>query len=240
MLLAGGMLLAGAALLAGLSGFGFGLLATPLLLLAGFPLPFVVTVVLLAGLLTRSSIAYRFRGHIDARRVLLLVGGSLPGLVLGAQVLTRVDARPLKIGVGAAVMVLAASLAWRGRREEPRRVPGGTLAAGFAGGLLTTTTALPGVPAVLLLARERLPVAAFYADLAVYFAATSGLGLAVLAASHGFSTHALFPAALVWLPGILAANAAGATVGVRLDERRFRLLTALLAFAAGALTVASA
>ncbi|HET8606188.1 MAG TPA: sulfite exporter TauE/SafE family protein [Gaiellaceae bacterium] len=238
-LLAGGLLLAGAALLAGASGFGFGLLATPSLLLAGFSLPFVVTVNLVASLLTRASIAYRFRAHVDRRRVCMLVGGSVPGLVLGAQLLTRVDPRPLKIAVGALVMAVSSSLALR-RSPEPRTLPGGTVVAGFAGGLLTTTTSLSGVPPVLLLARQRLAAAVFYADLAVYFVAAAAIGLAVLAASHGLSTRALYPAALLWLPGILVANAAGASLGIRLEERRFRQLTAALAFAAGALTVASA
>ena len=50
-----------AAFIGGVTGFGYSLVATPLLLLLGFSLPFAVTVNMALAVLTRLSVAYRFR-----------------------------------------------------------------------------------------------------------------------------------------------------------------------------------
>src|SRR3954454_4697708 len=91
---------AAASFLGGVTGFGYSLVATPLLLLAGFPLPFVVTANLALAFVTRISVAYRFRRSMSPRRVALLVGGSVPGLWLGTTVLKAVDPTTIKVAAG--------------------------------------------------------------------------------------------------------------------------------------------
>jgi uncharacterized membrane protein YfcA len=238
-LVLGGFIVAAVALVSGTSGFGFGLLATPLLLLSGFSLPFVVTVNLLITVAARLSVVARLRRSLDRRRAALLVGGSIPGLVVGAIVLDAVDGQTLRIVAGATVMAAAAALLFAER--HPPRVHGAAapLAAGFAGGVLGTSTSLLGVPPALLLARQRLAAASFIADLALYFVVTGTLGLVVLAAAGRFEGDAA-EAFLYWLPGVLVANAIGTTIGLGLPQRAFRLGTLTLAFAAGLLTVATA
>jgi uncharacterized protein len=240
MLVLGALVTAAVAFAAGTSGYGFGLLATPVLLLIGFSLPFVVTVNLLVALATRLSVAYRFRRHIRRRRTALLVVGCIPGLLLGAYVLTAVDERPIHAAAGLAVMVASLLLALTSVRPARAGWRAAPLAAGFAGGFLGTTTSLIGGPPALLLARERLAATGFFADMALYFVVASAIGLATLGAAGEFRAAALFPAFVLWLPGVLAGNLAGTHVGVRLSERPFRLLTLLVAFVAGAVTAATA
>lgn len=239
MLVLGGLLVAAVALLAGTSGFGFGLLATPILLLSGFSLPFIVTLNLLASVATRVSVALRLRRSIDPRRAALLVGGSVPGLYVGARVLGAVDATTLRVAVGLVVMAAAASLLYAERHPPRVRGRGAPVAAGFLGGLLGTTTSLIGVPPALLLARQRLAARSFFADMAVFFVAAGGIGLVVLALDGDFDGGAA-KAFVYWLPGLLLGNAVGTTLGLRVPERVFRLVTLTLAFVAGAATVASA
>jgi len=238
-LLLGGLLAAAVAVVAGVSGFGFGLVATPLLLLAGFSLPFVVTVNLLISVATRVSVAYRLRRSIDPVRVGLLVAGAVPGLYLGARLLASVDARPVKIAAGLVTMLGAAALVLAERRAPRVRWAGAPIVAGFAGGLLGTTTSLIGIPAALLLARQRLATASFFADLSVYFIVAGSIGLAVLAATGGLSHRAL-AAFVLWLPLVVVANLIGTTVGLRLPARGFRFVVLGLAFVAGAVTAATA
>jgi uncharacterized protein len=238
-LILGGFLVAAAALLAGASGFGFGIVATPALLLAGFSLPFVVTVNLLIALVTRVSVAWRLRHAMNRRRVVLLVLGAIPGLWVGSWTLGAIDERTLKLAVGIIVALAAAALAWPGRRPPVRRVRGLSPAAGFLGGLLGTTTSLIGVPPALLLTRSRPAAASLFADLSGYFIATSAIALVVLAAEGQFSTSAA-RTFVWWLPGVLLANAIGVTVGLRLPAPQVRRLTLGLAFAAGVVTAATA
>ena len=136
-LLAGALVVAAASFLGGVTGFGYSLVATPLLLLLGFDLPFVVTANLAVACVTRISVAYRFRSDAKPRRAAGLIAGSVPGLWLGAVVLTTVDVSTIKLGAGLVVMA-AAVLLWRavdgaaspgvarraGRGRVRRRLPG--------------------------------------------------------------------------------------------------------------------
>lgn len=239
MMILGGFLAAAAALLAGTSGFGFGLVATPALLLTGFSLPFVVTVNLLISLATRVSVAWRLRHAVRRRQAAILVGSAIPGLWIGSRTLGEVDGRTLKLVVGVTVALAAAVLAWADRRPPRTRAVGLGAVAGFLGGLLGTTTSLIGVPPALLLARRRLATATFFADLSIYFIATAAIGLAVLAAEGHFNESA-GRAFVWWLPGVLVANAIGTSAGLRTPAAVFRHLTLGLAFVAGIVTALTA
>ena len=132
-------------------------------------------------------------------------------------------------------------MAWRRceGRPPPPSVPGLPVAAGFAGGLLGTTTSLIGVPPALLLTQRRVAARQFIADLAVYFVATAAIGLAVLAVEGQFDGDA-GRAFVWWLPGVLVANAVGTSVGLRLPPESFQRLTLGVAFAAGVATAVTA
>jgi uncharacterized membrane protein YfcA len=239
-LLAGGLVVLAASFLGGVTGFGYSLVATPLLLILGFPLPFVVTANLALACITRIPVAVRFRSDARPGRAAGLIIGSVPGLWLGAVVLTTVDDSTIKLGAGLVVMC-AAVLLWRAVTEPPpRELPGAPIAAGFAGGFLGAATSLNGVAPVLLLARDKAEPRSILADLALYFVASNAIGLAVLLAEGALDTDALFPAFLLWLPGSLAGNWAGTVVGPRLPEAGFRRLTLAIVFLAGAVTVLTA
>jgi uncharacterized membrane protein YfcA len=238
-MLVGGIIVALVAAVAGASGFGFGLVATPFLLLDGFSLPFVVTVNLLTTLATRVPVAYRFGRHLWWRRALALIVASVPGLYLGARLISDGDATTIKLVAGALIVLAALALLVR-RSEAPSAAPpGAVVAAGFLGGFLGTAASLNGVPPVLLLAHQRVETLRFFADLAVYAIGSAGLGIAALAATGGLSHRALFPAFVVWLPGAIAGNFLGTAAGLRLPQQRFRLLTLIVALVAGAITIAT-
>ena len=235
MLVLGGILVALASFVAGASGFGLGLVATPLLLLSGFSLPFVVTANLLISLATRVSIAWRMRDAITWRRVVALVGGAVPGLWIGSVTLGRVDLHDVRVAVGIVIAAAAVGLVWVDRQPPTPRVRGLNVVVGFFGGVLGTTTSLTGVPPALLLTRRRLAQRAFFGDLAVYFIASSTIGLAILGAAGQFSGDGARAFAW-WFPGVLAANAVGTRTGLRIPPPIFRAVTLALAFAAGVVT----
>jgi uncharacterized membrane protein YfcA len=239
-LLAGALSVAAASFLGGVTGFGYSLVATPVLLLLGFDLPFVVTANLALAFVTRISVAVRFRRHVWVRRVVAMVGGSVPGLWLGTQVLSEVDARTIKVAAGLIVMVAAVLLARSVAAPPPRRIPGAPAVAGFFGGFLGASTSLNGVAPVLLLARDKASPRSFLADLAVYFVASNGIGLAILALEGTLRDDALYPAFLLWLPGSLLGNWLGTVLGPRLPEAAFRRLTLVIVFVAGGVTAITA
>jgi uncharacterized membrane protein YfcA len=235
----GALIVFAAAFLGGLTGFGFALASAPLLLLTGFPLRFVVTANLALGGLTRLSIVYRFRRHISRRRSLAMAAASVPGLYVGARVLSDVPESAVKLLAGCAVMGTVVLLARSLDRPAPKPIPGAPLAAGFVGGFLGGSTSLTGVGPIVLLTRDKAAPTSFLADLAVYFVWTSTVGLTLLALERAIAPEALYTAVLLWLPGALAGNLLGTVVGPRLPEWLFRRLVLAVLFAAGAVTAAS-
>ncbi|CAN5804603.1 sulfite exporter TauE/SafE family protein [soil metagenome] len=236
----GSVVVAIAAFLAGTTRFRFALISIPFLLLIGFPLEFVVTANLTLLLITRISVFYRFRNHVSAKRGAMLIFGSLPGLYLGTKVLLRVDPSVIKLSAGAFVMISALLLLRTVHAPPPARVLAASAVAGFAGGFLGTTTSLSGIPPVLLLAHEKAAPVSFLADMAFYFVVSSSVALLLLASQGALATQALFPAALIWLPGAMVGNSLGTTLGPRLPEKTFRYLTLGVVFIAGGITAVTA
>ena len=239
-LLAGGLAVAAAAFMGGVTGFGYSFVATPLLLLIGFPLPFVVTANMAVAGITRISVAYRFREYANRRRAGGMIAGCIPGLWLGALVLASADESAIELVAGL-ILMAAAALLWRAvSAPPPRPLPGAAVSAGFLGGFLGAATSLNGVAPVLLLARDKAAPQSFQADLALYFVAANAIGLLFLALHGAIDEEALVPAALLWLPGSLAGNWAGTSIGPRLPEVAFRRLTLAIVFVAGAVTAVAA
>jgi len=236
----GGLTMFCTATLGGITGFGASLLSTPLLLLIGLPLRWVVVVNLSVVLVTRLTTAVRLRGHITHRRPAMLVLGSVPGLYCGTWLATRVDATTLKRGGGAVIIIATLVQVWSMRRPPPPSIPGAPIIAGALGGVLGATTSLNGIPPAILLARDRSAPRNFQADLALYFVCSNAIGLLVLATRGAFVPHALVPTALVWMPGALLGNAIGTSFGGRLPDRLFLYFAFALAGIAGAVTVLTA
>jgi uncharacterized membrane protein YfcA len=239
-LVLGALTVAVASFLGGVTGFGYSLVATPLLLLTGFPLPFVVTANLAIAFITRISVAYRFRRSMWPRRVALMVGGSVPGLWLGVTVLRVVDDATIKVAAGIITMIAAVLLARSVTAPPPPRVPGAPVVAGFFGGFLGAATSLNGLAPVLLLARDKASPRSFLADLAMYFVASNAIGLLLLSVQGALREDALTGAFLIWLPGSIIGNWLGTTLGPRLPETAFRRLTLAVVFVAGGVTALTA
>jgi uncharacterized membrane protein YfcA len=229
-----------ASFVGGATGFGYALVCTPLLLLVGYPLDFVVTSNLALSLVTRVSAVYRFREHVVVRRVAYLIAGLVPGLVVGLWVLDSVSTRALEISAGVTVVVIALLLARSVDAPPPAPLPGGAGVAGLVGGVMGATTSLSGVAPALLLAREETKPASFIGDMAAYFVVSCAILLAGLAIGDRISTDALYPAFLVWLPVSLVGNLLGTIAGTRLPPRQFRRAVLALLVVCGAVAAATA
>ena len=227
-----------AALLGGMTGFGFSIVATPLLLALGVAPSTTVAVTLTIALVTRAQVVYRLRRFIRWPRALPLTAASLPGLVVGAGVGAALDPHYLRIGTGVLVVV-AAPVMLLTRPRAQRGSPARYVLSGFAGGALATTTSLNGIPPALGLSADATDQRSFIADLAVYFVLSNIAGLSILLARDGLSLHHLGLLAW-WLPCALEANRAGTALAPRIDPARFRLITCGLVIAAGVATLTSA
>ncbi|WP_129626891.1 sulfite exporter TauE/SafE family protein [Candidatus Oscillochloris fontis] len=238
--LIGGLVILGAALLGGITGFGFALVSTPLLLILGLPLPIIVIINLCLATTTRIVVAYRLRRHIDLQRVFWLVLSSIPGILLGAWVLGRIEPRPIKIVAGVVVLIAVVLLIRSMNRPPPAPIPGATGLAGFLGGFMGVTTSLNGIPAVLLLTRDRVSPKRFQASLALFFILANTITLTVLATQGAPFEAALIPRGMIWLPIAIIGNMVGVHLGTWLPDLFFRRVALGVAFCAGLLAIITA
>ena len=227
------------AVLQSATGFGFSLVAAPVLFALLGPQEAVSAGVLVGLLLNGLTLATERRRPVvlgrDARRLVLW---SVPGLGVGALALRELPERPLSALVGLAVLAgLAVRL--RGGAVAPRPRTWHAPAAGATSGALATANSVSGPPlAFYLLARGATP-AAMRDTLAAVFIAQSALALPVLALSATFtlpaSVWALLVAAVV---GQVAGRRAFAWLhGERHEQAVLAVLvlSALAALAAGML-----
>jgi uncharacterized protein len=241
LLVVGGAVVLGASVLGGVTGFGFALVCTPLLLLAGFPLADVVVVNLTISGLTRAATVVTLRRSVNRRRAGWLVIGVVPGLLIGLLVRESVDDSVLKVvagtvAVGVAVLLLVRPPA----APAPDSGPPSRWASGIAGtlgGFLGITTSLNGPPPVILLSRQRAEPREFVADLAVYLFVGNVLTLLAIHLGGGLALDRLWVLLASWLPVAFVGNVLGLAYGARLPAAPFRLLTLGLVVVAGLATV---
>jgi len=215
------------------TGFGFSLVAAPILFAVLGPQEAVSAGVLLGLLLNGLTLATeRRRPAVLGREARRLVAWSVPGLALGALALRELPERPLSALVGLAVLAgLAVRL--RGGAGVARARPWHAPATGATSGALATANSVSGPPlAFYLLARGAAP-AAMRDTLAAVFIAQSVLALPVLLVSATFTLPgelwALLAAALV---GQLAGRPAFAWLQGERYERAVLVVLVLSALAA--------
>jgi uncharacterized membrane protein YfcA len=199
------------------SGFGFALLAVPLLaLILGAKTAVVTAGVVSLGL--QLTMALRDHGSIRRPTVVTMTIAALAGMPLGLFILERVEDRTLTIAIAATVLTFTLLLA-RGAR-----VPAGTAidaAAGFTSGIISTSTGTSGPPLVIALhAREMTPLT-FRATLAAQFLIQGTISV-VAFALVGRITVEVGRLALAGLPGLALGWLAGDRIFARLDHDRFR------------------
>ncbi len=213
------------------TGFGYALVAAPILFALLGPRE-AVTLGVLLGLLTNGLLlaTERRRPVVLARDAAVLVAWSAPGLVLGAIVLREVPERPLTALVGLAVLA-GLGLRLRGARAAaPRLRAWHAPVAGASSGALATSTSLGGPPLVFYLLARAAEPGAMRDTLATIFIVEAALGLPVLVLSATFTV----PAATAVLIG---AGAAGQLLGRRAfawlhGDRYERAVLIVLAFSA--------
>jgi uncharacterized membrane protein YfcA len=202
------------------TGFGFSLLAVPLLGLIAGPVDAVVGSSVLAVLLNAVAVT---RDHAEVRwrtaRTVLLAG--VAGLPLGLLALTLLPARTLTMLI--ALCVLAGTVAiWRGLRIRAGRTA--IAAAGFLSGVLTTATGVNGPPMAAAFSAMGLPPRQFRATLAAVFVVVGPIGVLGFALAGRLTTGSLIIAA-AGLPAIAAGWWAGDRIFARLtDPARFRIV----------------
>ncbi|WP_305094314.1 TSUP family transporter [Prescottella sp. R16] len=194
-----------AAGLGGVVGFGFALVSTPLFLLLGIPLPTAVVINLLLGASTRLSVALRFVRAVEVPRVMTLLVGYVPGMVIGWLVLEVLPSENLRRMIG--VLVLGAALVLAVTPASDRQFGiGSTAGVGTASGVMGMVASLNGIPPALMFAREGLGTIATLANLSSYFVVSNTVTAVVVTFTQEVVPRTVLIATACWLPAALVAS----------------------------------
>jgi uncharacterized membrane protein YfcA len=206
------------------AGFGFALLAVPLMTLAIEP-KVAVVVSTLTGIFVTSWQAYKDRALSDKVLVKRMTIGAYVGMPLGLLVFVSVDDNVLRFLLGVAVLVATVLLALRVNLHHvgPRLDYG----AGFISGVLATSLSTNGPPLVFALQARQLPAAPFRATISTVFALSNIGGLALFIAS-GEITRDGIVAAAVTIPAMLFGQLLGFPIRKHVHGERFRWLVLVL------------
>ncbi len=218
------------------AGFGFALIAVPLLV-AVLDVRDAVVVTTLLGVVNSGILAITARRHVPWATVLPMIAGALAGMPVGLVVLLLAPADAIRLLVGVATTVMALALL-RGLRFGQRSLPS-ELAVGAISGALNTSTGTNGPPVVLYLqGREHSP-AEFRGALGVFFVTCNVVTLGSFFAASIVSADAglLFAAAL---PSIAIGSYGGHWLTHRVPPEGFRRIVYVLLFASAFAAVASA
>jgi uncharacterized membrane protein YfcA len=217
------------------TGFGFALVAVPVLALVLGPVPAVVTVTLVGMVLTGFT-AYGERRHVLVRPATRMVVGGVVGMPLGLVALSRLDADALHLLIAVTVAGLVVLQVLGMRLPPGARTQWG---AGGVSGALLASTGVNGPPLVLALQADDLPPRAFRGTLQAAFFSQDLVAVVAFAVVGLVDRHLLVLAAA----GSLAVPlgwAAGDRLFARIPADRFRsvvlacLMATALASVAGA------
>lgn len=214
-----------AAFVRGLTGFGFAILAVPLMGLIIAPTQAVLLAIVLQTLIGPFGVG-KALGHIDRRTVSGVALFAMLGTPLGLIALanTSQDAARLIIA-GIAVGCFGTFLVKRA--PTPNRAALHVAGTGFASGLLNGFAAMPGPPVILYFVRSGVPpLTARGSMILVFFAA--GIAGTVTAGVRGLLSAQLLLVSAAAFPLMLAGNHLGSRFFGVVPERTWRALVVLL------------
>lgn len=218
------------ALTQGALGFGFGMLAAPVLALVDDEL--VPGAVLVLGVTVAATVAWQERGSLDWRGIKWALVGRVLGTFAGVAAVSHLDREQLAIVLGVFILsaVALSVVGWHVRPSPPT-----LLGAGAMSGMMGTLTSIGGPPMALVYQRER--AAQLRSTLAGFFLFGASLALVSLAISGQLGRRQLVDG-LVLLPGLVVGLGASRLLGPYLDRGWTRpAVLALCAVAASVLII---
>lgn len=218
----------------GVTGFGFAVVATPLLALV-LPPSVAVPVSVLLQIPSGLPIVINDWAHTDFRVAGITFAAGLPALIPGFYILAHASADVIRLIVGVTVVVSAVCLAIGAKLDRPPRTLE-LLATGAISGFMQGAAAISGPPVVVLFLASSWRIARCRATLSLLFLLLAAATL-IIALLSGLMTRDGVIIAIVSLPGLLLGQFLGARIFTRIDARRYRMISVLSVAATGLLVV---
>jgi uncharacterized membrane protein YfcA len=223
-----------AGLMRGYSGFGTGVLLSPIYSLLWGPQA-GVPIMLLAELFISAQLLPRALKDADHRVVVPLGGAAACATPLGAVILLSMDGDLLRRGIGGFVLVFGLLMlsGWRYHGSRPLPL---NLAIGGVAGLLKGATGLSGPPVILYLLAGPEAAMRHRANLILFFALIAVVSM-VVPLWYGLFDMAVVARTAVVLPLLLGAVPIGSRLFHVIPERWYRRFALVFLVGAGSIAL---
>lgn len=201
------------------SGFGYALIATPLLTFV-IETKSVVVINIILGSVANVLVLFHTRRHIDLKRVAFLSLGGILGVPLGTYLLSTLEPSVIKLTI-AALVIPFSILLLLGYSHPFKRDNLGCGMTGFVGGVLGASTSLAGPPAALFLVNQGLVKERFVGTLAAYFLVIGVISISAFS-SLGMVTTNLLTKVAILIPTLWLGSYIGLKVLPRINATLFK------------------
>ena len=196
----------------GATGFGFVIIAAPVLATYLEP-TLVVPVMVSLGFVVTLGVLYHSRRWVDVRRVWVLTLAGAASTPVGALLLVSLGSGTLKLLMGAVVVATGLAMLL-GLQRATRHERAVSVPVGVASGVLAGSAGIAGAPIILFFANQGVDPRTFRANIVFY------LQIVNMAALPSFFVSGVLTAgALSLAAALLPASLAGVGVGIWLSSR---------------------
>ena len=228
-----------------MTGFGFAVLAVPLLVIFLNPRD-VVALSMILSTLSVLAMAWRTRKHTRLPINTRLFTAAIFGLPPGLLALRYLDLAYLQIAVGlisigvTLILVLSVVRSHESTLADEAE-PGNwwsrqTIFAGLVSGFLTGSLSMPGPPVVALLSGQSVKKAAYRATLLAYLSLIYPLALIALVIGQLVSTR-IFLISIGHIPALIIGIMVGEAVHEASTQRLFTIFSLVLLSVSGAIAL---
>lgn len=226
----------GAAVISGITGFGFGLVSVPPLLML-YPPAGVITITKILTLSTSWVVIAHGWRQMKPKMILALFPFAIVGMLLGVRVLQHVSADAIKLL--ASIVVVGFTLILmrgipRGKWNHAALGP----VSGFVSGVMSTSTGLSGPPIVLYFTLRDIEVQPFRITIATYFVMLDLIGFPALIRSDLVTRDDIW-VALLLIPAAFLGRMVGIRLAPRLSREHFFRLTLGVLLVTGSIGIVS-
>lgn len=211
-------------LIQGTVGFGFSMIAVPLLSMM-MPLTTIVPLLIIIGLGMNGFLLYQLRRDVDFAKMKWLLIAGIMTTPVGASLLTIIDSRVLKLIVGI-VIISSAIFMYGGYKIKVKSEVKGNIIAGTLSGLLNGSLTLSGPPVIFFLNNQGTNKQTFRANLAFYFLTLNIFTTITFILKHMFNVEILRLSAIS-IPLVLLGSWMGTFIGNKVREDIFKKITIL-------------
>jgi uncharacterized membrane protein YfcA len=212
-----------ASFIQGITGFGFALIAVPLLSLFIPEFRNIAPIIVIYSLLTNITIGYKSRQYINLKKILPLIIFGIIATPIGTCILLYVKVNTLKIIIGSIITITAFAML----KNFKIQIKNQSVSYGIVGilsGFLNGSTGLSGPPIVLFLTNQNTDKEEFRANLSFYGIAANIFAI-IIFISEGIVNISVFNFILLYLPALIIGVFAGIKISAKINEIIFRNLT---------------